>query len=144
MQAPKREMRIDGKMQRNEMELESVDGGHSFRVFMRQSLQFLENFSIGIDYIPKDMPGSFCLMRCNGAHGGYKVHPHHRGCHIHRSKAEDINMGLRIERDIEVATEYAAFRDALHYFLHKVNVRPMDRYEYFPDIDQVDMFGDKI
>ena len=99
-QGPRREMRVDGQMLRDEMEFESLDGKHSFRVFLRQSRQFNENFSIGIDYLPKDEPGSFCLLRCNGMHGGHKVHPHHLNCHIHRSKAEDVNAGLRVERHI--------------------------------------------
>lgn len=139
-QAPKKEMRTEGQMQRNEMELESLDGKHSFRVFMRQSLQFSENFSIGMDYLPKDGPGSFCLLRCNGMHGGHKVHPHHLHCHVHRSKAEDVNAGLRVERHIEPTTEYAAFRDALRYFLLRANVQSADLSQHFPGITQPDMF----
>jgi len=139
-QAPRKEMRTEGQMQRNEMELESLDGKHLFRVFMRQSLQFSENFSIGLDYAPKDEPGSFCLLRCNGMHGGHKVHPHHLHCHIHRCKAEDINAGLRAERHIEATTEYAAFRDALRYFMLRVNVQSADLSQYFPGITQPDMF----
>jgi hypothetical protein len=38
--APRREMRLDGKMKRNDMTLKSADGKHSFRVFMRQSDEF--------------------------------------------------------------------------------------------------------
>ncbi|OIO97704.1 MAG: hypothetical protein AUJ92_03055 [Armatimonadetes bacterium CG2_30_59_28] len=49
-QAPRREMRTDGK--------------HGFRAFMRHSLEFAEDFSLGLVYVPKDEPGSFCLMRC--------------------------------------------------------------------------------
>lgn len=139
-QAPKKEMRAEGQMQRNEMELESLDGKHSFRVFMRQSLQFAENFSIGLDYAPKGGPGGFCLLRCNGMHGGHKVHPHHSHCHIHRSKAEDINAGLRAERHIEATTEYAAFRDALRFFLLRVNLQSSDLSQYFPGIAQSDLF----
>lgn len=139
-QAPRKDMRTEGQMQRNEMELESLDGTYLFRVFMRQSLQFSENFSIGLNYSPKDEPGSFCLLRCNGMHGGHKAHPHHLHCHIHRSKAEDINAGLRIERHIEATTEYAAFRDALRYFLLRVNVQSADLSQYFPGITRPDLF----
>jgi hypothetical protein len=139
-QAPRKDMRTEGQMQRNEMELESLDGAHSFRVFLRQSLQFSENFSIGMDYLPKDEPGSFCLLRCNGMHGAHKVHPHHLHCHIHRSKAEDVNAGLRVERHIEPTTEYAAFRDALRYFLLRVSVQSTDLSQYFPGIAQSDLF----
>lgn len=139
--APKRELRIHGQMLRNEMELESLDGKHSFRGYIRQSRQFLENFSIGMEYQPKDEPASFCLIRCNGMHGGHKVYPHHLTCHIHRSKAEDVNAGLRVERHIEATGEYAAYRDALRYFLLQANIQVVDLAQYFPGIVQADLFG---
>lgn len=142
-QGPRKEMRTDGQMLRNEMEFESLDGKHAFRAFMRQSRQFPENFSIGLDYLPKDEPGSFCLLRCNGMHGGHKVHPHHLNCHIHRSKAEDANAGLRVERLVEPTGEYAAFRDARRYFLLAVNVQAADLSQYFPDLTQADLFEGK-
>lgn len=138
---PHKEMRMEGAYQRNDMELESLDGKHKFRAFMRQNQNFSENFSIGMDYLPKDERGSFCLLRCNGKHGGHKVHPHHLNCHIHRSKAEDVNTGLRVERHIEPTSEYAAFRDALRYFLHTVNVQGHDRSRHFPSLIYDDLFG---
>lgn len=140
-QPPKREMRIDGQMLRNEMELESLDGKHKFHVFMRQSRTFSENFSLGIDYLPQDVPGSFCLLRCNGRHGGNKVHPHHSTCHIHLSKAEDVNAGMRVERHIDTVSEYAAYLDALLFFLHHIHVTSRDLSQYFPTVFQTDLFG---
>jgi len=66
---PRREMRLDGKHKRNDMTLKSMDGKHCFRVFMRQSEEFSENFSVGLVYLPSEEPGSFQLIRCNGQHG---------------------------------------------------------------------------
>jgi len=140
-QPPRREMRVEGQMFRNEMELESLDKQHAFHVFMRQSREFSENFSIGIDYLPKDEPGRFCLLRCNGRHGGNKEHPHHSHCHIHRSIAGDVNAGIRAERRIEQIGEYASYRDALFYFLKLINVTAADLSEHFPGIFQADLFG---
>lgn len=137
---PKREMRVLGQMFRNDAELESLDGNHTFRAYMRQSRQFAENFSIGLEYRPKDEPASFCLIRCNGRHGGHKVHPHHLHCHVHRSQAADVNAGLRVERHIKVTEEYAAYRDALRYFLLVTNVQASDLASHFPGIAQDDLF----
>ena len=137
---PKREMRIQGQMLRNEAEFESLDGKHTFRAYMRQSRQFPENFSIGLEYRPTDEPASFCLIRCNGMHGGHKVHPHHLKCHVHRSRAEDINGGLRVERHIEPTDTYAAYRDALRYFLLVTNVQATDLAGHFPGTSQDDLF----
>lgn len=92
---------------------------------------------------PRTEPGSFCLLRCNGMHGGHKVHPHHLNCHIHRSKAEDVNAGLRVERHIEPTERYAAYRDALRHFLLTVNVQAADLSQYFPGITQAELFEGK-
>lgn len=140
---PRREMRVDGRMKRNDMTLKSVDSRHSFRVFMRQSDEFPENFSIGLMYLPGEEPGSFQLLRCNGQHGGEKVHPHHALFHIHRSKADDVNAGILEPRDIEQTTAYASFREALAHFCAMIHLEKSD--DYFPGLSQARLFpGDEV
>lgn len=137
---PRREMRIDGKMKRNDMTLKSEDGKHTFRAFMRQSEEFQENFSIGLVYHPGDEPGSFQLIRCNGRHGGERANPHHAYFHIHRSKADDINAGNLEPRQIERTAAYGSFREALGYFCDLIKLdRPDD---FFPGIRQSMLFRD--
>ena len=143
-QPPRKGMKPDGKHSRNDMELESLDGNHGFRAFMRQSLEFTEDFSVGLEYLPKDEPGRFCLVRCNGMHGGHQVHPHHGKCHIHRCTADDVNAGRRVERHIQPTCEYAAFPDALRYFLRTVNVQLADRSQHFPRLLQGDLFAEDV
>ena len=140
---PRREMRVDGKMKRNDMTLKSEDGKHAFRVFMRQSEEFPENFSVGLMYFPGEDPGSFQLVRCNGQHGGEKVHPHHALFHIHRSKADDINAGILEPRNIEQTNAYASFREALSYFCGMIQLERPD--DYFPGLSQARLFpGDEV
>jgi hypothetical protein len=131
-------MRIDGKMKRNDMALKSKDGQHAFRVFIRQSDDFPENFSLGLMYQPGEEPGSFQLLRCNGQHGGERVHPHHAVFHIHRSKAEDINAGILEPREIEHAASYASFREALAHFCRLIRLDRSD--DYFPGLTQAILF----
>src|SRR3989442_4730423 len=135
---PRREMRVDGKMKRNDMTVKSADGAHSFRVFMRQSEELLENFSIGLVYQPGEEPGSFQLIRCNGQHGGERVHPHHAVFHVHRSTADDINAGILEPRQIEQATSFASFREALVHFCHLIRLERPD--DYFPGLNQTRLF----
>ncbi len=135
---PRREMRLEGKMKRNDMTLQSVEGRHSFRVFLRQSDEFPENFSIGLMYAPGEEPGSFQLIRYNGQHGGERVHPHHAVFHIHRSKADDINAGILEPRHIEQSTAYASFRQALAHFCAIIRLEKPD--DYFPGLSQTLMF----
>jgi hypothetical protein len=138
VEPPRREMRIDGKVKRNDMGLRSKDGKHAFRAFIRQSDDFPENFSVGLMYQPGEEPGSFQLLRCNGQHGGERVHPHHAVFHIHRSKAEDINAGILEPREIEQAASYASFREALAHFCRLIQLdRPDD---HFPGLTQTILF----
>ena len=138
VEPPRREMRLDGKMKRNDMTLKSADGKHSFRAFMRQSDEFPENFSVGLVYQPGEEPGSFQLIRCNGQHGGERVHPHHAVFHIHRSKADDINAGILEPRQIEQTDAFASFREALAHFCSLINLENPD--DYFPGISQTRLF----
>lgn len=135
---PRRQMLTVGLHERNDMTLESEDAQHRFQVFMRRSVPFPEDFSIGLDYLPGEEPGSFCLLRCNGQHGGSKAHPHHAYFHIHRSLAEDINTGMKAERQIQQTHEYASFRKALAYFLGRINFAEVDKH--FPGLNQGELF----
>jgi len=128
---PRKEMKTDGKHLRDDMELESLDGEHIYRVFMRQSLEFSENFSIGLDYVPRDERKSFCLIRYNGMHGSNSSHQHHLRFHIHRCRAKDVNAGLRDASHVEVTEKYAAFRDALSHFIREVKIPDADLPERF-------------
>jgi len=139
----RKEMRIEGQMLRNEMDLLSLDGKHAFRVFMRQNRQLPENFSIGLIYLSSSEPGSFCLMRYNGMHGGDNVHPHHAACHIHRCVADDLNAGIKTERHVAFTAEYAAYRDALRCFLLAAGVQPADIAAHFPETMQDDLFSEE-
>jgi hypothetical protein len=141
---PRKELRIEGQMLRNDMDLQSLDGRESFHVFMRQSRQLPENFSIGLTYISASEPGNICLIRYNGMHGGSVAHPHHATCHIHRCIAEDVNAGIRIERHIVVASDYAAYRDALRSFLLATGVQSTDLATHFPGIMHDDLFGEEM
>jgi hypothetical protein len=134
VEAPRREMRVDGKMKRNEMMLKSPDGKNQFRVFMRQSDDFPENFSIGLVYLPGEEPGEVILIRCNGQHGGTRVHPHHAVFHTHRMKAEDLNAGIKEARLIEQASDYASFTDAARVFCRRIQLEETDKH--FPGSNQ--------
>jgi hypothetical protein len=66
---PRRELRLAGAHWRNDMKLVSVKVDGEFSAFIRRSDDFPENFSIGLNYDPKDGSGEITLIRCNGQHG---------------------------------------------------------------------------
>jgi hypothetical protein len=133
--SPKRAATSVQGSRRNDMVVQNGADGR-FRVFMRQSEKFLDDFSIGLRYEPKDAP-PIILLRCNGRHGeflgGEADHPHF-GYHIHRAKVVNLQKGLRAERGGELTDEYVSFEEALRYFLSATGIQWTD--EHFPGLRQ--------
>ena len=134
--APSKHFKSDRGHLRNDFEMQSLDGQYNFTCFVRVNEQFMENFSIGMDFIQTDEPGSIVLLRCNGAHG-HKDIPHHNYCHIHKATAETIETGLKPESSIEITTDYSSYQEAIAYFLRLTNIK--DGNQYFPT-DQLSLF----
>lgn len=115
---------------KNNFEVESEDGAYRFFVFIRYNEIFFENFSIGLNYNPREEKGSLLLYRCNGPHGGTRQWDHHDRPHIHTAKAEALNQKLNSETKIEPTTHYASWQDALQFFLKRTHIK--DAHLYFP------------
>lgn len=134
-------MREEFGSRRNDFRAQG-EHGEDFRVFMRQSIDFAENFSIGLDYVPRDGSGRLCLIRCNGPHGPRSVGPletiPHFAFHIHLAKEENIIQGSRPERGGEITKEFASYDDALRYFLRRCNVEGWDKH--FPNLVNGSLF----
>ncbi len=129
--SPKNKMSLERGSYRNDMSLMSSDGELEFRVFMRKNADFHENFSLGIDFKPRDGT-SLCLLRCNGPHGSFEGEPRnekwHFFYHIHRAKIKNIEAGVRAEQGGEPTREYASFEDALPFFLKIINLQEYRKY----------------
>lgn len=100
---PRKELLQHDLFLRDDFKLTSVDKKNTFLIFIRKSTEFMEDFSIGLRWEIIDEAGTIPLFRCNGKHGGTKVHPHHVYCHIHKSRSEDLNNGIKKERHITEA-----------------------------------------
>lgn len=137
---PKKQLASQMGSQRNEMRVAN-DGAGEFRVFMRVSEAFEEDFSIGLKYEPTDRDG-LILLRFNGPHGNYldaddPTHPHN-GFHIHRASAESLLQGRKAEAGGKHTTEYASFHQALRCFLKHSNIKWSE--SHFPDLVQQGLF----
>lgn len=68
---PARGYREESGSNRCDLELQAVtDGNARFRVFIRQSVRYIENFSVGLRYRTNDgRYGDITLVRYNGPHG---------------------------------------------------------------------------
>jgi hypothetical protein len=131
-------MRSERGSQRNNMILRSEDGDLEFTVFMRINDDFQENFSIGLNYSPRDERGTLCLLRCNGPHGDFlgsaSSPSSHFRFHVHRAKTENIEIGLKADHGAEPTEAYASYKDALVFFLNEINV--INAWDYFPELCQ--------
>ncbi len=136
---PQKKMVLEGGHRRNDMELTSEDGQLRFTCFMRINEDFNENFTIGLEYHPKEERGSICLLRYNGPHGDFNKTqspgPHFQ-YHIHEAKSEYIEAGLRAESYGQVTDAYASYQEALGYFLRFINVTNAHLY---PDLLQMQL-----
>jgi len=135
LEPPKKSLRLESGSYRNEATLESLDAQHSFRVFLRQNAKFSENFTIGLDFLPRDEPGAVCLLRCNGPHGPHVLWPHHAQFHIHKALAENLNEGRKSEAFAEVTASYASFEEAIRHF--GALCRITDWNLHFPNLQQL-------
>ena len=131
---PKKELKLENGHFRNNLELKSEDGELNFTVFIRINFDFPENFSIGLEYWPKEERGSICLLRCNGPHGefvsSFDLPMTHFVHHIHKAKPENIEAGLRAEKGGEPTNGYGSYDQALSYFCQVINLKNVD--QYFP------------
>lgn len=135
LEPPRKSVRLESGSYRNEATLQSLDGQHSFRVFIRQNAKFTENFTVGLDYIQRDEPGSICLVRCNGPHGPHVLWPHHDRFHMHKALAENLNEGRKAEAFAEVTASYASLEEATRHFGRLCHIT--DWHLHFPDFQQL-------
>jgi hypothetical protein len=113
--------------------------GFSFRVFIRQSLKFQEDFSVGLVWQrPEGLP-PLNLYRCNGLHGGAIAFPHHAHFHIHTLNLVDIQAGRTEPRMLTITDAYDSLPKAIFYFAEQVNI--LDIKTYFPP-PQPQLFAD--
>ena len=146
-EAPSREMRKDGAHLRNDAKMTATDGTNGFfALFVRQSSDFPENFSVGLCYHPLDGRPELGLLRCNGKHGQFNrgnnafdpSHPHWH-FHIHRATQEALDSGCDAEKNATVSTEFASLKEAVRYLLKTVNLSAKDAAKYFP-VNQPGLF----
>lgn len=148
---PPRDFVSEGAHLRLDAKLVSTDGTEcAFSVFVRKSIHFPENFSVGLIHNSKDGRGDITLMRCNGPHGVYNAgsgqtsaHPHFH-THIHRATEAALEAGERAEKNAETSTAFATAEEAVCYFMSEVNVNAADISRYFPYGRQLPLLGDAL
>ena len=121
------------------------ESGETFRVFIRQSMRFIENFSIGLIYFTGDSRmGRVTLARYNGPHSEYSRDPdgHFAAPHIHRITEEEMSSGRHEpqERHREITDRYTTFEQALWVFFADIAA---DGFQsHFPNLIQARLINE--
>ena len=130
------------------LDLQSLDPqGKLFSVFIRQSIKFIEDFSIGLCYLPEDkILGRIQLIRYNGAHdkGGHydknrDKDGHYGNPHIHRITTEEMEPAMinPQPKHRKITDKYNAFDEALAVFFKDMKIG--NYLKHFPNIKQITM-----
>ncbi len=133
---PARGYKDENRHKRWDLELEiTSDRVLTLTVFVRQSIQFIENFSLGPRYQTNDPTlGAITLVRYNGPHGEFSKHPDGRRTkpHIHRITAAEIaNRNTQPqEKHRETTDRYRTFEEALAVFFRDIGATNF--MDYFP------------
>ena len=115
-----------------------------FDVFLRQSLEFAEDFSLGLVYLSQDDGKRMTMIRYNGQHDQsndpYDQTKTHFQYHIHKATAENFNNGRYDKHPANTTLEYASFEEATMAFLSGIGLRPQDIENHFPGMDLLPLF----
>ena len=138
-EAPKRDMKEENRHRRNDMVVVSNDGDE-FDVFIRQSLDFTEDFSVGLVYRSKDGK-RITLLRYNGQHEQsdrpFSDNPHF-SYHVHRATADNLNNGRFEKHPASITETYGSFDEAIGEFMKAACIN--DWQKHFPSAVELPLF----
>lgn len=128
---------------RNKVSLISENGKYTYDLFLRQSEEFMEDFSVGLiwtnsaKYIDINKP--IILVRFQGPHDSGKPlgEDLHHDYHIHETTVEDIqSRRYRSPRNKMISKDFSSFPSALFYCLHYCGIIGLEEYI---DLSQFDV-----
>lgn len=141
IKAERRNMVKNNRHLKNKVWLESKDKKYNFYMFMRKSLVFEEDFSIGLHWTnPSEyisVSKSILMLRCQGPHDGKQEFESdiHHSHHLHIIKCEDIaSKRFQHPSNRILTTEFSCFNEALWFFINKCGIIDIGKYIDLPDI----------
>lgn len=123
-----------GHRQRNFQACDQQDGSVRFSIYQRQNLRDDNDFSCGIEYIPR-VGTRLTLARYNGPshrHGEIVYRPH-----IHRTTANAIATGRKPESEAEETDRYTNLEGALRCLVEDFHLQGLS----VPNDDQASLFN---
>lgn len=141
IEPPHKNFHIVGANKRNDFKVSADNDDKLFSVFLRQNIEFQENFSIGLLYHFEGK--KVLLFRVNGNHGEVVTNPlkpsPHFGYHVHKLTENEFDLGNYYDPKLHTETEaYASFDQAIVFFIRHVNI--IDGLSHFPNLNQLPLF----
>ena len=147
IEAPARDFNEENRHRRRDMRLQDMGAEKRiFSVFIRQSLEFAEDFSLGLVYLSQDGK-RMTMIRYNGQHDQsndpYDLAKSHFQYHIHKATAENLNNGRYAKHPAIATRDYASFGEATTEFLQTIGLRADDISIHFPGMDSLPLFRNR-
>lgn len=135
IKADRKKMILENRHYKNNLYLTSEDEKYNFKIFLRKSDEFIEDFSIGLmwtnpqDYI--DVTKSIIMLRCQGPHDGKQElgFDIHHDFHTHEITALDVEEKRYTKPSKRNSTDlFHSFDQALFYFIEKCGIINIDDF----------------
>lgn len=149
LRADRRKMAYSNRHKKNTVYLTSVDGSYEYKLFLRQSEEFIEDFSVGLIWTNPTRfieisKSSVILTRCQGPHDGkapFGTDIHH-DYHIHTITLEDFAQKRYQKPSGRTTTSnFSSFEQAIFYFIDAYKVRNLaDIIELPEGVTQTSLF----
>ena len=128
-------MILKNRSYRNKISLESIDGKYTYRMFIRQSSEFLEDFSVGLIWTnPQNYSNInrlIIMLRCQGPHDSQKPlsYDNHHSYHMHKITVDDIEQ-KRYDKPsfYDEVNKFSSFDEALCYFIKICDILDVDKH----------------
>lgn len=139
--ADRRRLVFSNRHRKNTIYLSSENGKYEYKLFLRQSEAFIEDFSVGLIWTN---PAQFfeiskncvILLRCQGPHDGKAPQGTdiHHDFHIHKITLNDLQeKRYQKPSDRKTTTEFSSFEQAIFYFINAYHVMDMDKVIELPE-----------
>jgi len=131
-------MWLENRHVKNNFILESLDGKFTYRVFIRYSSEFIEDFSVGLIWTNAaqhiNINRDIILLRCQGPHdSGEPVGSNiHCDYHIHQTTVKDVLEQRYSKPENKCVTDaFSSFQTALFYFASFCGIINTSDYQDF-------------
>lgn len=138
--ADRKRLVFSNRHRKNTVYLSSESGKYEYKLFLRQSELFIEDFSVGLIWTNPahltGIPKNIILLRCQGPHDGKAPQSTdiHHDYHIHKITLRDLEeKRYQKPSDRTVTTEFFSFEQAIFYLMNRCHIKDMDKVIELPE-----------